>query len=223
MDEVYPLRDAYAADLMHLVSLRDPESAGDPCGLAAQVYRAAYVQDTSAATSIDCGATTFAHELGHTMGLHHDRYQQHDSINNHPYPYSYGYVNQRTFDAGAPASSRWRTLMAYNGQCANAGFNCTQLFRFSNPDQTYAGDPLGGSRRRAERCRGRSGRRPAEPERLACTPFELSEQPRPSPLQAGSLAGAAHRSDRRRHVRGCRDRPSRLRPGPPWRMPHSYR
>ena len=41
--------------------------------------------------------------------------------------------------AGAPASSRWRTIMAYNSQCADAGFRCSRLLRFSNPDQTYGG------------------------------------------------------------------------------------
>ena len=80
---------------------------------------------------------TFAHELGHNMGLKHDRYTEHGG-NNLPYPYSVGYVNQRAFDSRAPESSRWRTVMAYNDQCDNAGFHCTQLFRFSNPDQTYS-------------------------------------------------------------------------------------
>ena len=142
VDDVYTLRDAYAADLMHLVTLRDTESEGDPCGLAVSVVSAGSVQDTSSVTSVDCGAMTFAHELGHNMGLKHDRYTEHGG-NNLPYPYSVGYVNQRAFDSRAPESSRWRTVMAYNDQCDNAGFHCTQLFRFSNPDQTYSGDPLG--------------------------------------------------------------------------------
>lgn len=143
MDDVYPLRDAYAADLMHLIALRDAEDKNDPCGLVVMVVGAGHVQDVPAATSISCGAFTFAHEVGHTMGLSHDRYELHDSVFNKPYPYSYGYVNQRAFDIDAPGSSRWRTVMAYNSQCEDAGFNCTQLFRFSNPDQTYASDPLG--------------------------------------------------------------------------------
>ena len=143
MDDVNALRDAYAADLMHLVTLSDAESEGDPCGLAVMIVSPGSVQDTSSATSVACGAMTFAHELGHNMGLQHDRYTAHDGFLDVPYPYSAGYVNQRAFETDAPASSRWRTVMAYNGQCAKAGFNCTQLFRFSNPDQTYAGDPLG--------------------------------------------------------------------------------
>ena len=141
MDDVFALQDAYAADLMHLVTLRDAEDSNDPCGLATSIVSPGNVQETASATSIDCGAMTFAHEVGHNMGLRHDRYARGDS--NVPYPYSAGYVNQSAFDDGAPESSRWRTVMAYPDQCTNAGFQCTQLFRFSNPDQTYAGDPLG--------------------------------------------------------------------------------
>ena len=146
MDGVHVLREAYAADLMHLVTLRDPESE-DPCGLADWVVNPEHGQHATSSTSVDCGAMTFAHELGHNMGLRHDRYVDNyarkGDLNNRPWPYSAGYVNQRAFDDGAPESSRWRTVMAYSEQCAAAGFHCEVLFRFSNPDQTYEGDPLG--------------------------------------------------------------------------------
>ena len=33
--------------------------------------------------------------------------------------------------------------MAKFGQCAAAGFSCAYILRFSNPDQTYLGDPMG--------------------------------------------------------------------------------
>ena len=138
MDGVYALRDAYAADLMHLVTRRGED---DPCGFANASVGPGNLQDSSSVTSHDCGAITFAHETGHNMGLRHDRYVEADS--NVPYPYSAGYVNQRAFHAGAPESSRWRTVMAYPDQCNHAGFSCTRLFRFSNPDQAYNGDPMG--------------------------------------------------------------------------------
>ena len=142
MDNVFALQDAYAADLMHLVTLRDSENSRDPCGQATAIVGPANVQESASVTSVDCGAITFAHELGHNMGLWHDRYTEQGAVSV-PYPYSAGYVNQRAFESLAPESSRWRTVMAYNEQCANAGFNCRQLLRFSNPDQTYDGDPLG--------------------------------------------------------------------------------
>ena len=69
---------------------------------------------------------TFAHELGHNMGLHHDRYVEYHDPDNPPghdpsyplYPYAYGYVNQ---NFNAPAVC-WRTIMAYPHQCFAQGY-----------------------------------------------------------------------------------------------------
>ena len=54
-----------------------------------------------------------------------------------------GRWHQRAFAAGAPLSSRWRTVMAYGTQCSNANIHCRELLRFSNPRQRREGDPLG--------------------------------------------------------------------------------
>jgi hypothetical protein len=78
--------------------------------------------------------------MGHNMGLNHDTYIDPGTM---PYPYSHGYVNQAAFVGGAPASKRWRDIMAYNDQCAAAGFFCTRLKYFSNPLNLYTGDPMG--------------------------------------------------------------------------------
>ena len=125
MDEIHALRDEAGADLVHLII--------DSGGGRAKFARA------FATTDIGSGSIVFAHELGHNMGLKHDRYVDRSA----PFPYSHGYVNQQAFAEGTPESARWNTIMAYQNQCSDAGFGCDRIMRFSNPNQTYLGDPLG--------------------------------------------------------------------------------
>ena len=127
MDEVHAIRDRAGADLVHLIL-----DMTDFRGLAG-------FPRPFSLTCAGCDAWIFAHELGHNMGLHHDRYVEHTRS----FPYSHGYVNQRAFADGAPESARWKTIMAYTRQCEDSGFLCDELLRFSNPNQTYLGDPLG--------------------------------------------------------------------------------
>ena len=137
MDEVHELREKTGSDLVHLIA-----DVQDVCGIA---YLMVYVTPAFESagfglTSHTCGGRVFAHELGHNMGLRHDRYV--DSADT-PYSYSHGYVNRAAFEEGADASKRWRTVMAYDNECSEAGFTCSELLRFSNADQEYEGDPLG--------------------------------------------------------------------------------
>ena len=146
MDAIHHTRDKVAADVVVLVV----DSLQNACGGGAgrmPLVSTVYEINAFAVIDIDarCGALAFAHELGHVMGLAHDRYVACDEhgCDRVAYPYSYGYVNQRAFDDGAPASARWRTVMAYDTQCSRSGFRCESLLRFSNPDQIYLGDPMG--------------------------------------------------------------------------------
>ena len=144
MDEVHTIRNRVQADLVHLITGGRLASI---CGIAWIMTEASTAFSSSAfgLTHHRCGGRTFAHELGHNMGLAHDRFVAcgAQGCSGAAHPYGYGYVNQQAFDAGAPESARWRTLMAYNAQCREAGFYCEGLLRFSNPTQTRAGDPLG--------------------------------------------------------------------------------
>ena len=75
---------------------------------------------------------TFPHELGHNMGAHHDPFVS--TGDSTLFPYSHGYVD---------LVAHFRTIMAYNDQCAASGFNCTRIPFFSTPNLTQAGRPIG--------------------------------------------------------------------------------
>ena len=134
------LRNRYAADIVTLVF----GGSADYCGRASAWFAFNVV-------GWDCGAGTFAHELGHNMGVWHDRYEacSKESCDHlidswwFP-PYAFGYVNQQQFERGAPSWKRWRTIMSYADQCDEWGGEwCRRLFRFSNTNQAYNGDPMG--------------------------------------------------------------------------------
>ena len=158
MDEVHTIRDQVAADLVLLI-------ISGTFGLGGRAYEILTPENASAANAfawmrLGRGTLTFAHELGHLMGLAHDRWSAcgigqpfaDEGCSPAATAYGFGYVNQRAFDAGALTAARWRTIMAFGGQCNNEGrrFRCHELLRFSNPDQIHpdpGGDPLGVSGR----------------------------------------------------------------------------
>ena len=135
MDGVHGMRDRVGADLVHLVV----GETDDICGLA-------YLPGVFGLTLQGCVGRTFVHELGHNMGLAHDRYEvRHGETGSgvlSPHPV-YGYVNQHAFEAGAAPSSCWITIMAYPTRCIDAGLPVRGVARFSNPRQEYEGVPLG--------------------------------------------------------------------------------
>lgn len=131
-DQIHSIRNSTGADLVSVLT-----DDGTSCGLAwvlnattDAVSRSRYGFST---VDFPCAVDnlSFPHELGHNMGLSHDRY-----VDPTPtlYDYAVGYVN---------TTKRFRTIMAYNNQCADLGFNCTRVRRFSNPDLTYDGVPSG--------------------------------------------------------------------------------
>ncbi|MXZ70432.1 MAG: hypothetical protein F4Z04_02805 [Acidobacteria bacterium] len=138
MDEVHAIRDEVGADLVHFLPLVGGNNY-TACGKA-------WPAGSVGLTGSNCDDLTFAHELGHNMGLRHDRYSLCGPGNpclDWPFRHGYGYVNPRGLESGAPDSQRWITIMAYHSRCSRAGVRCQEIPRFSNPEQTWNGDPLG--------------------------------------------------------------------------------
>ncbi|MBN1661913.1 MAG: fibronectin type III domain-containing protein [Anaerolineae bacterium] len=131
MDAVHGWRNTYGADEVVLLVA----DGGGFCGISYMMdsVSSEFAAWAFAVVQLDCatGYYSFVHELGHNMGARHDWYVDGGVT---PYTHAHGYVN--------PAD-RWRTVMAYDLECADAGYNCTRLPYWSNPDVWYGGDPMG--------------------------------------------------------------------------------
>ena len=134
MDEVHSLRNEYAADLVHLLA-----STGGSLGSVIPSESLAHEDSSAFAVTGRDSEFVFVHETGHNLGITHDRYVTAPGV----YPYAVGYVNKRAFEPDAPRSAGWLTVMSYPTRCGDANVYCERLHRFSNPDQTFRGDPLG--------------------------------------------------------------------------------
>ena len=131
MDDVHKLRDQLGADLVSLVYTGGRTGCGRVNAIGPNPGEPQ--ADTEAAFSVvafSCASDnlSFAHELGHNIGA------RHDYLADGTKGYHHGYVY-------VPA--RWRTVMAYNTKCANAGTNCRRLPFFSNPYKAFKGKPTG--------------------------------------------------------------------------------
>jgi len=124
LENVHTLRDLHGADLVAL--LIDDYAY---CGLA-------WLPSTPSSslgfsvTAHHCavGNKSFAHELGHNMGAHHDPANARGGGG--PKPFNKGYISPQ---------SDWRTVMSYGAPCGN----CTRINYFSNPKLTFNGSALG--------------------------------------------------------------------------------
>ena len=123
--QVKNLRDVHSADLVALVQSNDT----DLCGVAyiMDELSPAFAPWAYSVTAYAC-VTTFAHEVGHNMGMEHD-----PANGNSPqvalFPWAFAHF----------VSGDWRTVMAYPDPCGG----CTRVPYFSNPGVMYEGKPMG--------------------------------------------------------------------------------
>ncbi len=131
---VAALRNQHQADLVALIS-----GNMAVCGVA-YVMRNVDPSFEAAAFSVTLrhcavGNLTFAHELGHNMGLEHDPDNGPDPAIA-SFPWSFGHIFQ------LPDLISWRrTIMAYETSCP--GGDCPKINHFSNPNVLYQGVPTG--------------------------------------------------------------------------------
>jgi len=134
------LRNKYYADIVALIL------DGGSCGIGS-VNSNNEAFESSAGFSVtrwDCmtGNLTLTHEIGHNIGFRHNRYSHGEDSSDGTCDYAYGYVNQAAKNS-SDTNKRWRTVMAYNDECSDSGFNCARLPYFSNPDVSINGDSMG--------------------------------------------------------------------------------
>lgn len=151
LDGVHPLRDELGADLVHMLGYYpDDETA------CARAYRPSTLPEFWAAWGF--GATdvsrcsdwyTFTHEIGHNLGLPHDRGTHFGSdrgagLSVSWRPWAYGFTNASSFDP-AVDSWCWATIMGYAQPCYDAGYQGVfpRLLWFSSPYQHAGDDPIG--------------------------------------------------------------------------------
>jgi hypothetical protein len=126
------LRRKHRADLVHLLT---DANEGDGCGLGwlNSNPRPEYAKWGLSVSDVECatGNYSFIHELGHNIGMEHDR-----AVVNDPNPdgTNYGYVM---------IDREIRSVMAYNTACAAENVYCRRLPYFSSPRLRFDGTPFG--------------------------------------------------------------------------------
>lgn len=139
LDNLHALRNSHAADIVTMLVENIPS-----CGRGNIMTSVGNAFESNAFNVVARGCATgnfsYGHELGHNMSARHDWFV--DSTNNSPFAYNHAHVQVTPTTAG---TTPWRTVMAYNNACTNAGTSCTRLARWSNPGQAISGDTAGTS------------------------------------------------------------------------------
>jgi len=120
---VQALRNTHKADLVAMIG-----EITSVCGIGYLVGTPTGSESAYSVTARNCavGNLSFAHEMGHNMGSHHNPENGGTAI----YPYAYGHYVNGVF----------RTVMSYVDPCPNG---CTRRPYFSNPGVMFNGYPTG--------------------------------------------------------------------------------
>jgi hypothetical protein len=129
LDEIHKARDAYGADLAVLIT----EQMAEFCGRG---YVNRPIDNGAFGFSVvkracTSNGRTFAHEVGHNLGLNHDWY-----VTPSPgaFSYSKGHVS---------LEGRFLDLMAYYDLCTETKTSCTNLLHYTNPEMARNGYTTG--------------------------------------------------------------------------------
>jgi peptidyl-Asp metalloendopeptidase len=126
IDNVHTLRNTYGADMVSL--FRAP---GALCGIAwlMATQSNSFEAFAFSVVAVNCaiGNYSFGHELGHNMGLQHDRA---DAPADGVFPFSHGYVD---------IPHNFRDIMGTQTSC----ISCVRIQNFSNPNIVFNGFPTG--------------------------------------------------------------------------------
>lgn len=133
---VHKKRNKKKADLVAM--LRKSSSVACGVGYFVETPTPADAGSGFSVTTHNCVTNhSVAHEMGHNSGLEHDRYQvqfEPPYVNPPKTEYNFGHVNK---------NARIRSIMAYNRECVDNGYNCTRVPMYSTPKKKYQGDKLG--------------------------------------------------------------------------------
>lgn len=126
LDIIQSARNYYAADMVGMVLENTAW-----CGLANAIMANSANAYMTVSRSCTTGYYSLAHEFGHLQGARHDTYVDPSTT---PFAYGHGFTYP---------SQGWRTIMAYNNACSDAGTSCTRLNYWSNPYVVRGSTPMG--------------------------------------------------------------------------------
>ena len=133
---VATLRDEHQADLVALIGSEDLVTGPDAvCGIAwimVDEISLDFAPLAFSVTSLVCTGATFAHEIGHNLGLNHDpetAQSQDFPFERALFPWAFGHFVPNDF----------YTVMAYRTPCGN----CERILNYSSPRVDHQGKPTG--------------------------------------------------------------------------------